>query len=212
MFRRNISFHPLVRWSHDPHPCFLSFRSSGLRRSAALAILPLLASCSNSTSGIKHSGTLEYNHSFIPVSNKRHRIRFLFRGEEELHPCLEPDEAAKAETHKQQEAISADRGMALPSYVSARHVVRNQANFPPVPKLNRRGRVPGAVREEQGRSRYAAAWVRAIDDNNVASGKVAPARAVTSRAQTPTRQATTSIFERVRSTSRPARSYCGKLP
>ena len=33
--------------------------------------------------------------------------------------------------------------------------------------------MPGTVREEQGRSRLRAAWVRAIDDNNVASGKVA---------------------------------------
>ena len=69
-------------------PVFLSFRSSGLRRSAALAILPLfLASCGSSTStASKYSRTLEHNRDFLPVSFKRHRVRFLFRGEEDLHP------------------------------------------------------------------------------------------------------------------------------
>mgnify|MGYP001745239706 CR=1 FL=1 len=89
-------------------------------------------------------------------------------------PCLEPDEAAKAETLKQQEAISADRGTALPSYVSARHVVRNQANFPTRAEAESAGAGCLALYEKNKADHaYAAAWVRAIDDNNVASGKVA---------------------------------------
>jgi len=89
-------------------------------------------------------------------------------------PCLEPDEAAKAQTLKQQEAISADRGTALPSYVSARHVVRNQANFPTRAEAESAGAECLALYEKNKADHtYAAAWVRAIDDNNVASGKVA---------------------------------------
>ncbi|MBF1656282.1 hypothetical protein, partial [Rothia sp. (in: high G+C Gram-positive bacteria)] len=89
-------------------------------------------------------------------------------------PCLEPDETAKAQTLKQQEAISADRGTALPSYVSARHIVRNQANFPTRAEAESAGAECLALYEKNKADHaYAAAWVRAIDDNNVASGKVA---------------------------------------
>ena len=75
---------------------------------------------------------------------------------------------------KQQEAISADRGTALPSYVSARHVVRNQANFPTRAEAESAGAECLALYEKNKADHtYAAAWVRAIDDNNVASGKAA---------------------------------------
>ena len=70
--------------------------------------------------------------------------------------------------------ISADRGTALPSYVSARHVVRNQANFPTRAEAESAGAECLALYEKNKADyTYAAAWVRAIDDNNVASGKVA---------------------------------------
>ena len=121
-------------------PALLSFRSSGLRRSAALAILPLfLASCGSSTSTA--SNTPAPSNTTVtssPSASSATGSASSSAAKKSSTPCLEPDEAAKAETLKQQEAISADRGTALPSYVSARHVVRNQANFPPppAPKLN----------------------------------------------------------------------------
>lgn len=36
--------------------------------------------------GIQHSGTLEYDRGFLPVSSKLHRVCLLFHGEEDLHP------------------------------------------------------------------------------------------------------------------------------
>jgi len=122
-------------------PVFLSFRSSGLRRSAALAILPLLlASCGSSTSTA--SNTPAPSNTTVassPSASSAAGSASSSAAKKTSTPCLEPDEAAKAQALKQQEAISADRGTALPSYVSARHVVRNQANFPPpAPKLNQR--------------------------------------------------------------------------
>ena len=120
-------------------PVFLSIRSSGLRRSAALAILPLLlASCGSSTSTA--SNTPAPSNTTVtssPSASSATGSASSSAAKKTSTPCLEPDEAAKAQTLKQQEALSADRGTALPSYVSARHVVRNQANFPPpAPKLN----------------------------------------------------------------------------
>ena len=118
-------------------PVFLSFRSlsfhsSGLRRSAALAILPLLlASCGSSTSTA--SNTPAPSNTTVassPSASSATGSASSSAAKKSSTPCLEPDEATKAQTLKQQEAISADRGTALPSYVSARHVVRNQANFP----------------------------------------------------------------------------------
>ena len=90
-------------------------------------------------------------------------------------PCLEPDEAAKAQTLKQQEAISADRGTALPSYVLPHGMLYgNQANFPTRAEAESAGAECLALYEKNKADHtYAAAWVRAIDDNNVASGKVA---------------------------------------
>ena len=122
-------------------PVFLSLRSSGLRRGAALAILPmLLASCGSSTSTA--SSTPAPSNTTVassPSASSATGSASSSAAKKATAPCLEPDETAKAETLKQQEAISADRGTALPSYVSARHVVRNQANSPPpAPKLNQR--------------------------------------------------------------------------
>ena len=121
-------------------PVFLSLHSSGLRRGAALAILPLLlASCGSSTSTA--SNTPAPSNTTVassPSATSATGSASSSAAKKTSTPCLEPDEAAKAQALKQQEAISADRGTALPSYVSARHVVRNQANFPPPPKLNQR--------------------------------------------------------------------------
>ena len=113
-------------------PVFLSFRSSGLRRGAALAILPLLlASCGSSTSTASNTpASSNTTVTSSPSASSATGSASSSAAKKSSTPCLEPDEAAKAETLKQQEAISADRGTALPSYVSARHVVRNQANFP----------------------------------------------------------------------------------
>lgn len=157
-------------------PVFLSLRSSGLRRGAALAILPvLLASCGSSTSTASStpapSNTTETS---SPSTTSATGSTSSSAAKKSSTPCLEPDEAAKAETLKQQEAISADRGTALPSYVSARHVVRNQANFPTRAEAESAGAECLALYEKNKADHaYAAAWVRAIDDNNVASGKVA---------------------------------------
>lgn len=162
-------------------PVFLSFRSlsfhsGGLRRSAALAILPLLlASCGSSTSTA--SNTPAPSNTTVtssPSASSATGSASSSAAKKTSTPCLEPDEAAKAETLKQQEAISADRGTALPSYVSARHVVRNQANFPTRAEAESAGAECLALYEKNKADHtYAAAWVRAIDDNNVASGKVA---------------------------------------
>ena len=158
-------------------PVFLSFRSSGLRRSAALAILPLfLASCGSSTSTA--SNTPAPSNTTVASSpaatSATGSASSSAAKKTSPPPCLEPDETAKAETLKQQEAISADRGTALPSYVSARHVVRNQANFPTRAEAESAGAECLALYEKNKADHtYAAAWVRAIDDNNVASGKVA---------------------------------------
>lgn len=157
-------------------PVLLSFRSSGLRRSAALAILPLLlASCGSSTSTA--SNTPAPSNTTVassPSAASSTGSASSSAAKKESTPCLEPDEAAKAETLKQQEAISADRGTALPSYVSARHVVRNQANFPTRAEAESAGSECLALYEKNKADHtYTAAWVRAIDDNNVASGKVA---------------------------------------
>ena len=109
-------------------PVFLSFRSRGLQRSAALAILPLLlASCGTSTSTA--SNTPAPSNTTVtssPSAKSATGSASSSAAKKTSTPCLEPDEAAKTETLKQQEAISADRGTALPSYVSARHVVRNR--------------------------------------------------------------------------------------
>ena len=155
-------------------PVFLSVRSSGLRRSAALAILPmLLASCSTSTASntpAPSSTTVASSPSATSATGSASSSA----AKKSSTPCLEPDETAKAETLKQQEAISADRGTALPSYVSARHIVRNQANFPTRAEAESAGVECLALYEKNKADHaYAAAWVRAIDDNNVASGKVA---------------------------------------
>lgn len=157
-------------------PVFLSLHSSGLRRSAALAILPLLlASCGSSTSTA--SNTPVPSNTTVtssPSASSPTGSASSSAAKKSSTPCLEPDEAAKAETLKQQEAISADRGTALPSYVSARHVVRNQANFPTRAEAESAGAECLAQYEKNKADHaYAAAWVRAIDDNNVASGKVA---------------------------------------
>ena len=66
--------------------------------------------------------------------------------------------------------------------------------------------MPGTVRKNKADHAYAAAWVRAIDDNNVASGKVASGPRADIQSADPYKATTTSIFERVRSTSQPARS------
>lgn len=157
-------------------PALLSFRSSGLRRSAALAILPLLlASCGSSTSTASNTPAPS-NTTVIssPSATSPTGSASSSAAKKSSTPCLEPDEAAKAETLKQQEAISADRGTALPSYVSARHVVRNQANFPTRAEAESAGSECLALYEKNKADHtYTAAWVRAIDDNNVASGKVA---------------------------------------
>ena len=157
-------------------PVLLSFRSSGLRRGAALAILPLLlASCGNSTSTA--SNTPAPSNTTVtssPSASSATGSTSSSAAKKSSTPCLEPDEATKAETLKQQEAISADRGTALPSYVSARHVVRNQANFPARAEAESAGAECLALYEKNKADyAYAAAWVRAIDDNNVASGKAA---------------------------------------
>ena len=158
-------------------PVFLSLHSSGLRRSAALAILPLLlASCGSSTSTA--SNTPAPSNTTVassPSASSAAGSASPSAAKKTSTPCLEPDEAAKAQALKQQEAISADRGTALPSYVSARHVVRNQANFPPPrAEAESAGAECLALYEKNKADHaYAAAWVRAIDDNNVASGKVA---------------------------------------
>lgn len=162
-------------------PVFLSFRSlsfhsGGLRRSAALAIFPLLlASCGSSTSTA--SNTPAPSNTTVassPSASSATGSASSSAAKKTSTPCLEPDEATKAETLKQQEAISADRGTALPSYVSARHVVRNQANFPTRAEAESAGAECLALYEKHKADHtYAAAWVRAIDDNNVASGKVA---------------------------------------
>lgn len=157
-------------------PVFLSFRSSGLRRGAALTILPLLlASCGSSTSTA--SNTPAPSNTTVassPSATSATGSASTSAAKKSSTPCLEPDETAKAETLKQQEAISADRGTALPSYVSARHVVRNQANFPTRAEAESAGAECLALYEKNKADHtYAAAWVRAIDDNNVASGKVA---------------------------------------
>ena len=162
-------------------PVFLSFRSpsfhsGGLRRGAALAILPLLlASCGSSTSTA--SNTPAPSNTTVassPAATSATGSASSSAAKKTSTPCLEPDETAKAETLKQQEAISADRGTALPSYVSARHVVRNQANFPTRAEAESAGAECLALYEKNKADHtYAAAWVRAIDDNNVASGKVA---------------------------------------
>ena len=167
---------PLVRWPHDPHPCFsfIPFQHSTTRCRAGDSSLTSCLLRQLHQHGIKHSRALEHDCSFLPIISKPHRVCLLFRGEEDLYPRLEPDEAAKAETLKQQEAISADRGTALPSYVSARHVVRNQANFPTRAEAESAGAECLALYEKNKADHaYTAAWVRAIDDNNVASGKVA---------------------------------------
>ena len=153
----------------------LSFRSGGLRRGAALAILPLLlASCGSSTSTA--SNTPAPSNTTVtssPSATSATGSASSSAAKKSSTPCLEPDETAKAETLKQQEAISADRGTALPSYVSARHVVRNQANFPTRAEAESAGAECLALYEKNKTDHaYAAAWVRAIDDNNVASGKV----------------------------------------
>ena len=157
-------------------PVFLSFCSSGLRRGAALAILPLLlASCGSSTSTASNTQAPS-NTTVIssPSASSATGSASSSAVKKTSTPCLEPDEAAKAQTLKQQEAISADRGTALPSYVSARHVVRNQANFPTRAEAESAGAECLALYEKNKADHtYAAAWVRAIDDNNVASGKVA---------------------------------------
>ncbi len=69
-------------------PVFLSFRSGGLRRGAALAILPLLlASCGSSTSTASNTpAPSSTTTTSSPVSFKRHRVRLLLRGEEDVHP------------------------------------------------------------------------------------------------------------------------------
>ena len=157
-------------------PVLLSFRSSGLRRGAALAILPLLlASCGSSTSTA--SNTPAPSNTTVassPSASSPTGSASSSAAKKSSTPCLEPDEATKAETLKQQEAISTDRGTALPSYVSARHVVRNQANFPTRAEAESAGAECLALYEKNKADQtYAAAWVRAIDDNNVASGKVA---------------------------------------
>lgn len=162
-------------------PVFLSFRSlsfhsGGLRRGAALAILPLLlVSCGNSTSTA--SNTPAPSNTTVassPSAASSTGSASSSAAKKSSTPCLEPDEATKAETLKQQEAISADRGTALPSYVSARHVVRNQANFPARAEAESAGAECLALYEKNKADyAYAAAWVRAIDDNNVASGKAA---------------------------------------
>ena len=157
-------------------PIFLSFHSGGLRRSAALAILPLLlASCGSSTSTA--SNTPAPSNTTVtssPSATSATGSASSSAAKKSSTPCLEPDEAAKAQTLKQQEAISTDRGTALPSYVSARHVVRNQANFPTRAEAESAGAECLALYEKNKADyAYAAAWVRAIDDNNVASGKVA---------------------------------------
>lgn len=157
-------------------PVFLSLRSSGLRRSTALAILPLLlASCGSSTSTA--SNTPAPSNTTVassPSATSTTGSASSSAAKKTSTPCFEPDEATKAETLKQQEAISADRGTALPSYVSARHVVRNQANFPTRAEAESAGAECLALYEKNKADyTYAAAWVRAIDDNNVASGKVA---------------------------------------
>ena len=157
-------------------PVLLSFRSSGLRRSAALAIIPLLlASCGSSTSTA--SNTPAPSNTTVassPSAKSATGSASSSAAKKSSTPCLEPDEAAKAQTLKQQEAISADRGTALPSYVSARHIVRNQANFPTRAEAESAGAECLTLYEKNKADHtYAAAWVRAIDDNNVASGKVA---------------------------------------
>lgn len=154
----------------------LSFRSGGLRRGAALAILPLLlASCGSSTSTASNTpAPSNTTVASAPSATSATGSASSSAAKKSSTPCLEPDEAAKAQTLKQQEAISTDRGTALPSYVSARHVVRNQANFPTRAEAESAGAECLALYEKNKADyAYAAAWVRAIDDNNVASGKVA---------------------------------------
>lgn len=157
-------------------PVFLSFRSNGLRRGAVLAILPLLlASCGGSTSTA--SNTPAPSNTTVassPSATASAGSASLSAAQKASTPCLEPDETTKAQTLKQQEAIGADRGTTLPSYVSARHVVRNQANFPTRAEAELAGAECLALYEKNKADHtYAAAWVRAIDDVNVASGKVA---------------------------------------
>ena len=142
-------------------PVFLSLHSSGLRRSAALAILPLLlASCGSSTSTA--SNTPAPSNTTVtssPSASSATGSASSSAAKKATAPCLEPDEAAKAQTLKQQEAISADRGTALPSYVSARHIVRNQANFPTRAEAESAGAECLALYEKNKADHaYAAAW------------------------------------------------------
>ncbi|MBS4941434.1 MAG: hypothetical protein KHZ68_07200, partial [Rothia mucilaginosa] len=90
-------------------PVLLSFRSSGLRRGAALVILPLLlASCGSSTSTA--SNTPVPSNTTVassPSATSATGFTSSSAAKKSSTPCLEPDEAAKAQTLKQQEAISA---------------------------------------------------------------------------------------------------------
>ncbi len=121
MFRRNISFHP-AWWSRPTHtPVF--FRSVPAVYDAvprwrfSCFLPPAVAPPARST--LPHPRTQPWLH---PRQLQAPPGRFLFRGEAPP-PALNLTGAA-AETLKQQEAISADRGTALPFYVSARHVVQ----------------------------------------------------------------------------------------
>lgn len=119
-------------------PVFLSFRSSGLRRSAALAILPLLlASCGSSTSTA--SNTPAPSNTTVtssPSASSSTGSASSSAAKKSSTPCLEPDEAAKAQTLKQQEAISADRGTALPPTSPHGMLCATRRTSPPAPKLN----------------------------------------------------------------------------
>ena len=87
-------------------PVFLSLRSSGLRRGAALAILPLLlASCGSSTSTA--SNTPAPSNTTVassPSAASSTGSASSSTAKKTSTPCLEPEEATKAETLKQQEA------------------------------------------------------------------------------------------------------------
>lgn len=87
-------------------PVFLSLHSSGLRRSAALAILPLLlASCGSSTSTA--SSTPAPSNTTVassPSAASSTGSASSSTAKKTSTPCLEPEEATKAETLKQQEA------------------------------------------------------------------------------------------------------------
>ena len=118
-------------------PVFLSFRSSGLRRSAALAILPLfLASCGSSTSTA--SNTPAPSNTTVtssPSASSATGSASSSAAKKTSTPCLEPDEARKLKLSSSRKPLAPTAVLRSPPTSPHGMLYATRRTSPPAPKL-----------------------------------------------------------------------------